>query len=196
MQNTKAVSNVIFAVGLIAVMIICILASSVVTGMFALAPQGEKGDTGATGATGPQGPAGPKGDSGPAGAAGATGATGAQGPKGDTGATGATGATGTQGPAGLGVQPGFLVAPAYDSGWIYQSGTVTLTHGLNTMELFAYVVWRDNTQVGYVTTMGVNAEPYAVQWRITSPNEIELVRTQPWNNMGPVRVLAWRITPP
>lgn len=51
----------------------------------------------------------------------------------------ATGATGPQGPAGLGVTPGYLVAPAYDSGWVditYKAGqTFTLTHDLGSTDI-------------------------------------------------------------
>ena len=64
------------------------------------------------------------------------------------------------------------------------------------MELVVYVVWKDNTALGYTTTQGVNSQPIAFQWRITSPNVIEVLKMDVWDNIGPVRVLAWKITPP
>ncbi|MCW4053449.1 MAG: hypothetical protein NWE84_00820 [Candidatus Bathyarchaeota archaeon] len=64
------------------------------------------------------------------------------------------------------------------------------------MELVVYAVWKDKTDLGYITSQGVNAEPYAIQWNIISPNEIQLVKQNVWNNIGPIRIRAWMITPP
>ena len=102
--------------------------------------KGDKGDTGAIGATGATGLQGPKGDSGARGAAGAAGSSGA------TGATGAAGATGATGPAGLGVTPGSLVAPAYDSGWVNITSmagqNIVLNHNLNSLDVYVEICGR------------------------------------------------------
>ena len=68
-----------------------------------------------------------------------------QGPQGDTGSQGPQGIQGPQGEPGLGVEPGFLVAPAYDSGWFLADlgQWNTFYHGLNTTELFVYVIGRE-----------------------------------------------------
>ena len=55
---------------------------------------------------------------------------------GATGATGAAGATGATGPAGLGVTPGSLVTPAYDSGWVNITTTAGQNIVLNLVVLF------------------------------------------------------------
>ena len=99
-----------------------------------IGPKGDKGDTGDTGTAGSQGP---KGDAGSRGA---------------TGATGSTGPTGATGPAGLGVTPGSLVAPAYDSGWVNitnMSGqNITINHNLNTEDIKAEILGRTTTAGG------------------------------------------------
>jgi hypothetical protein len=174
--------------------------------------QGPKGDTGTTGATGgtgaigTQGPKGEQGIQGLAGATGATGATGTQGPKGEqgiqgptgvTGATGATGATGTPGPQGLqgipglGVQPGFVVAPAYDSGWVSwnysnSDGGTALNHNLGTTDVFVYLRVRNMWGVEMSGNNGV--------WSSLTENTIygRVVTDQTYQ----FRILIWKITPP
>ena len=75
--------------------------------------------------------------------------TGPQGPRGDTGAIGPEGSQGPIGPEGpqgepgLGVSPGFLVAPAYDSGWVTVSPSwawMVFEHGLETTEVLIQVM--------------------------------------------------------
>ena len=105
MSKIAIAKGTLFVVIIVAILIAGGVSAGIT--MMSVGPQGLKGDKGDTGATGATGPQGPKGD---AGARGVTGATGA------SGATGAAGATGATGPAGLGVTPGSLVAPAYDSG--------------------------------------------------------------------------------
>ena len=121
-------------------------------------PKGDKGDTGATGATGAQGP---KGDTGARGAAGATGAT---------GGTGATGATGATGPTGLGVTPGSLVTPAYDSGWINitsQAGqNIVLTHNLGSTDVSIDIQGR-TTATGGVHQKNLGLTGYSSGWSRT-----------------------------
>ena len=122
-----------------------LVAGGVSAGVTAMSvgPQGPKGDIGDTGATGATGPQGPKGDTGTRGATGATGAT---------GSTGATGATGATGPAGLGVTPGSLVSPAYDSGWINITNmagqNIVLTHNLGSSDVSVEIQGRTTATGG------------------------------------------------
>ncbi len=161
-------------------------------------------------ATGPQGPKGDKGDPGPQGL---TGSQGPLGPQGEQGEQGEQGPQGPQGEPGLGVEPGFLVAPAYDSGWINNwtdwNGIylINLTHGLGTTETFVYCVGRSNQttemaenqsihQFAYGwLSFGFGAEPYGVFWVLTE-NEITMYKGTEskvidWNE---VRVRIWKIT--
>ena len=87
--------------GLIAVILIAILASSAIAiGASTMLAVGPAGPEGPQGEQGPQGPAGPQGPQGPAGATGATGATGPAGPQGPQGAQGPEGPSGPQGVQG------------------------------------------------------------------------------------------------
>ena len=114
--------------------------------LMSVGPQGLKGDKGDTGATGATGLQGPKGDTGARGAAGAAGSSGA------TGATGATGAMGATGPAGLGVSPGSLVTPAYDSGWVNITSmagqNIVLNHNLGTTDVSVEIQGRTTATGG------------------------------------------------
>jgi hypothetical protein len=120
--------------------------------------KGDKGDTGATGATGPQGP---KGDSGARGLTGATGAT---------GAPGATGAIGATGPAGLGVNLGSLVTPAYDSGWINITSmagqNIVLTHNLASTDISVDIQGR-TTATGGTHQRNLGLTTYTSGWSKT-----------------------------
>jgi hypothetical protein len=125
---------------------------------------------------GPVGPKGDKGDTGTQGANGATGATGATGIKGTTGAagsigaTGATGTTGPQGPVGLGVTPGSLVAPAYDSGWINITAmagqNVVFNHNLNSSDVSVEILGR-TTATGGIHQKNLGLTGYTSGWSKT-----------------------------
>jgi Collagen triple helix repeat (20 copies) len=153
-------------------------------------PQGEQGaqgltgETGATGLTGPVGPAGPEGPKGD---------TGETGPQGATGATGATGLQGLQGVAGLGVQPGYLVAPAYDSGWVPSNGgSLRFVHGLGTsdvvIDLRRYTPFSTNEIERGIAQTGLH-------WYNLTANEVFVESTYS-SGTHYLRTMMWRITPP
>jgi predicted secreted protein len=147
---------------LIAGVVIAILVASAVSiglsTQFSLVPQGPKGD---------KGDAGPQGATGAAGTAGAAGATG---PQGAAGSTGATGATGAQGAAGLGVSPGFLVAPAYDSGWVNITSmagqNIVLTHNLGSSDIVVEIQGR-TTATGGIHQKYLGLTDYTSGWSKT-----------------------------
>jgi hypothetical protein len=136
-MQKMALTRGVFVVGLIVAILVASAISAGLSFQLALGPQGPKGDKGDTGATGATGAIGPQG---------ATGATGATGPAGANGANGATGATGPQGPAGLGVTPGYLVAPAYDSGWVdittMAGQNIVFNHNLNSSDVTVEILGR------------------------------------------------------
>ncbi len=205
------VSRKTFIVGLI----IAILASSglstVVATQWARGPQGPKGDNGDTGPKGPQGETGPQGEQGEQGQ---QGIQGIQGPEGDKGDQGEQGPQGPQGEPGLGVEPGFLVAPAFDSGWVdnwtANGGTgldlINITHGLNTTDVFVYVIgkWEEGNdtyihQFAYGGLAGGIISGLGVFWVLTE-NEIWVFRFPdsatdlfPWVE---VRIMIWQIPEP
>jgi predicted secreted protein len=146
---------------LIVVIIVAVLVAGGVSAgvtMITAGPQGPSGDTGDTGATGAAGPQGPKGDTGARGATGATGTT---------GATGSTGATGATGPAGLGVSPGSLVTPAYDSGWINITSNagqnIVLNHNLGISDVTVEILGR-TTVTGGIQEKYLGLTPYTSGW--------------------------------
>lgn len=171
-------AKIAIAKGTIVVLIVVavLVAGGVSAGvtMMTAGPLGPKGDIGDTGATGVTGPQGPKGDTGQRGATGPAGSTGA------TGAPGATGATGPQGPAGLGVTPGSLVTPAYDSGWVnittMAGQNIVFNNNLNSLDVTVEIQGRTTPAsgihqknlglTGYTTgwskTYGGTADDYAV----------------------------------
>ena len=185
-------------------------------------PQGLQGEQGETGATGPAGSTGPKGDTGSTGPPGPKGDTGDTGPKGDTGDTGLQGEqgeqglqgpqgeqgdTGPQGPQGeqgiqgepgLGVEPGFLVAPAYDSGWVQLpgSGSFQFIHNLGTTEVVVDIRLKESN-----LALGINDGTLEfggidiLAWSRLTNDDIWVTSTYP---IGPheVRVMMWEITPP
>jgi hypothetical protein len=205
--------------GLIAVILIAILASSAIavgaSMMLAVGPQGPegsqgdtgpqgvKGDTGDTGpqghagATGPQGEKGDKGNTGETGATGPRGATGPAGPKGDTGDTGPEGPQGPQGEPGLGVKPGYVVAPAYDSGWValLGAGTFQFAHNLGTTEVIVDIRLNDtNPLIGINDgTLQVSAIDILSWSRLTND---DIWVTSLYSGPHEVRVMMWMITPP
>jgi hypothetical protein len=143
---------------LIVVIIVAVLVAGGVSAgvtMITAGPQGPNGDTGDTGAAGAAGPQGPKGD------------TGARGATGATGTTGATGATGATGPAGLGVSPGSLVTPAYDSGWINITSmagqNIVLTHNLASTDISVDIQGR-TTATGGIQEKYLGLTPYTSGW--------------------------------
>jgi hypothetical protein len=146
----------------IAGIVIAILVASAISigasSQLLLGPQGPKGDKGDTGAPGATGAQGPKGD------------TGATGPTGPAGATGAAGATGPQGPAGLGVTPGSLVTPAYDSGWVnittMAGQNIVLNHNLNSSDVTIEIQGR-TTATGGVHQKYLGLTSYTSGWSKT-----------------------------
>ena len=176
--------------GLITVILIAILASSAIavgaSMMLAVGPQGPEGpegDTGPRGATGPTGPTGLKGDTGTIGAMGAQGIQGPQGP---------------QGEPGLGVKPGYVVAPAYDSGWVALpgAGTFQFIHNLGTTEVVVDIRLNDTNPL-----IGINDGTLQfsaidiLSWSRLTNDDIWVTSTY---GSGPheVRVMMWIITPP
>ena len=209
----------------IAGIVIAILASSmlstVVSTQWARGPQGPKGDEGDRGLQGLQGetgPQGPQGDQGPRGIQGIKGDTGSQGPQGEQGLQGLKGEQGSQGiqgiqgpkgdkgdqgeqgpqgEPGLGVEPGYLVAPAYDSGWINVTDYwFPLWHGLNTTEVFVYAI-RNNSEYG-INRFTPAGATFSIEWLSLSENEIEVRIAQivPPPSYDKVRVMIWKITEP
>ena len=219
-----------FVVGLIIAILASSALSTVVATQWAIGPQGPKGDKGDTGPQGPQGETGlqgpqgeqgpqgiqgiqgPKGDKGDTGPQGPQGLQGETGPQGETGLQGPQGEQGPQGPQGpqgepgLGVEPGFLVAPAFDSGWVGnwtldEFYFINLTHGLNTTEVFVYVIGRFENESIHQFAYGLLLEAfggYGVFWVLTE-NEIQIYRMEPddapWAWLE-VRVMIWKITQP
>jgi hypothetical protein len=155
-------AKIVIAKGTLVVLVVVVIlvAGGVSAGvsMMAVGPPGLKGDKGDTGATGDAGAQGPKGD------AGDRGATGAAGP---TGAAGATGATGATGPAGLGVTPGSLVTPAYDSGWINITNmtgqNIVFNHTLGTSDVSVDIQGR-TTSTGGIHQKNLGLTSYNSGW--------------------------------
>ena len=169
----------------VAGLVIAILASSalstVVATQWAKGPQGPQGQTGLQGETGEQGPQGETGSQG---------IQGIQGLKGDKG---------DQGEPGLGVEPGFLVAPAYDSGWIDILGNYSwwsLWHGLNTTEVFIYAI-RNNSVYG-ISQMTPAGATFSVEWLALSDNEltVRVAVISPYPSYDYVRFMIWKISEP
>jgi len=180
-KSFAGISTTIFIVGLVAAILTSSLISTVATTQLGLV-QGPKGDTGPQGSQGIQGPQGPQGE------------TGLQGPQGEQGIQGPEG---PQGPPGLGVEPGYLVAPAYDSGWQITPapGIYGFQHDLNTTEIFVYILaidyddgWGGPHQVMYGEWMW---------WRMISENtvyvHVESTNLEPYNAL---RVMIWKISEP
>lgn len=152
-------------------------------------------------AMGPQGPKGEKGDKGPIGLAGD------QGPQGEQGPQGIQGIQGEQGPPGLGAVPGFLTAPAFDSGWRGNWTKdeflfINLTHGLNTTNVFVYVIGRfENESIHQFAYGGLGGggvgSMLGAFWTL-SKNNIVIYRLPPddyipWTE---ARAMIWKITEP
>jgi hypothetical protein len=190
--------------GLIAVILIAILASSAIavgaSMMLAVGPQGPEGpqgDTGPQGSTGPQGPQGETGATGPRGATGPAGPTGPKGDTVDTGSEGPQGETGPQGEPGLGVQSGYVVAPAYDSGWVALSGAgnFQFVHNLGTTEVIVDLRLNDtNPLIGINDgTLQFSSIDILSLSRLTND---DIWVTSLHSGPHEVRVMMWIITPP
>ena len=217
------VSRKTFIAGVIVAILASSALSTVVATQLVAGPQGPKGDKGDAGPQGEQGiqglqgetgPQGPQGDTGPQGLQGEQGIQGPQGVKGDKGDTGPQGIQGPQGEPGLGVEPGFLVAPAFDSDWIgnWTVGgllgldLINITHGLNTTEVFVYVIgrWEEGNDTyihqfvygGWLNPLDTGLGTF---WVLTE-SQIWILRFPgsakdlfPWLE---VRVMIWKITEP
>lgn len=106
----------------------------------------------------------------------------AKGPRGDTGA---------QGPRGFGT-------PNYDSGWrdIAAGATLTLTHGLGTTDVYAYVV--GNNAAGLIHQMDYGfalsgSSRYGLAWLNLDSDSIWVTRGPEDGNWVQVRVMIWII---
>ena len=190
---TRRAFLIVLVIGMLTSSAISIVASTqLITGP--QGPKGDKGDTGPQGETGLQGlqgAQGPQGATGPQGAQGEQGPQGLQGIQGPKGEKGDQGEQGPQGEPGLGVEPGFLVAPAYDSGWVYLPGTgwFSFQHGLNTTEVFVYVV---GNWSGAIHQSQLNNWLW---WQTLSENELLLFKIDRIE-YDLLRVMIWKISEP
>jgi hypothetical protein len=213
------VSSRTFIAGLIIAILVSSALSTTVATQLAVGPEGPKGDTGDQGPQGSTGPQGPQGEQGPQGIQGIQGPkgdkgdTGPEGPQGEQGPEGPEGPEGPQGEPGLGVEPGFLVAPAYDSGWVSNWTDwediyfINLTHGLNTTEVFVYAVGRLNQTTDVFKNEGIHqfaygwlfvglgAGPYGVFWVLTE-NEISIYKGNAFEGIDwhEIRIRIWKVT--
>jgi len=151
----KLITGIIIAI-LVASAISLVGSSQLSIGV--IGPKGDKGDTGLAGPTGATGATGPQGVSGIPGLNGATG---------PQGATGAAGATGAQGSAGLGVSPGSLVTPSYDSGWVNISTmagqNMTINHNLNSTDVTVEILGK-TTLTGGIHQRNIGLTSYTSGW--------------------------------
>ncbi len=224
MSEEIVVTRRTFLVGLVIAILAASVISTVASMQLARGPQGEQGPEG------PQGLKGSQGETGPQGLEGLPGTNGSDGTDGTDGKSAYQiwldeGNAGTEldflesltGEPGLGVEPGFLVTPAYDSGWLQNwtindlGYSINLTHGLRTTEVFVYVIGRLNetTKIfengsihqfayGWLFDPGLGGGYYGVFWVLTE-NNIVLYRGEPDNeyySWSEVRVMLWKITPP
>ena len=199
--NPAGISQTVFVGGLIFAIVTSSLLSTLVATQWGIAqgPKGDKGDTGPQGLAGLhgeqglqglqgiQGPQGDEGDigsqgeTGPQGPQGLQGIQGVQGPKGDKGDQGEQG---PQGEPGLGVEPGYLVAPAWNSGWTdardQNPQYPVFWHGLNTTNVLIYIQFNGSQTIW-------------VEWY--TENEVYLRRITPDEYLV-FRVMIWKITEP
>ena len=95
---------------------------------------------------------------------------------------------------------GFVRAPAYDSGWIEisPSETVTLTHNLNTTEVFVYMIGRCGVLI-HQYKYGSDGNDVGTYWYDLTEDEIRIYRaSNDWQikNWSGVRVMIWKIEEP
>jgi len=185
------ISRTTFIAGLIiAVLASSALSTGVAMTVISQGPQGPQGPKGDQGEQGPQGETGPQGPQGIQGEQGPQGIQGIQGPKGETGDTGEQG---PQGEPGLGTEPGFLVAPAYDSGWVAIPKTPeqTFEHGLGTTEVFVYVIGRNPENNVHQIRYGEY-----FHWLNLTENEITVDRNPAESFWEEVRIQIWKVSQP
>jgi hypothetical protein len=105
------------------------------------------------------------------------------------------------------IPQGFVAAPAYDSGWvaISQSETLTLTHNLDTTELFVYVIGKDAITDGFfIPSGGINQIYYGTGtdsgngyrglcWLNLDDTTIQVFRAHSDLKFDEVRVMLWKI---
>jgi hypothetical protein len=162
-------------------LVILVLASSFISAAVSIQwARGPEGPQGETGSQGEQGPPGPQGEQGPPGPEGQPGLQGEQGPPGEP---------------GLGVEPGFLVVPVYDSGWVSVLGNYSwrvFEHGLNTTEVLVYVI--RNNSLYDINQWSGGAD---INWLRLSDNEIT-VRAESYPDLSydEIRVMIWKIAEP
>lgn len=240
MTEEIVVTRRTFLVGLVIAILAASAISSVISTQLGIGPQGEQGPTGLQGLKGDQGETGPQGLQGPQGEEGPQGEQGIQGDTGPQGLPGADGKSAYQiwleegnvgteqdfldsirGEPGLGVEPGFFVAPAYDSGWLqnwtaddlglFRAYSINLTHKLNTTEVFVYLIGRLNETTkpfengsihqfayGWLFDPGLGGGSFYGAFWVLTDNNIVLYRGYPDNvfSWSEVRVMLWKITQP
>jgi hypothetical protein len=220
MSEEIVVTRRTFLVGLVIAILAASVISTVASMQLARGPQGEQGPEGPRGLKGIQGETGPQGLEGLPGADGSNGTDGKSAyqiwlDEGNVG-TELDFLESLTGEPGLGVEPGFLVTPAYDSGWLQNwtiddlGYSINLTHGLQTTDLLVYVIGRLNETTkpfengsvhqfayGWLFDPGLGGGFYGVFWVLTDSNII-LYRGDPDNqySWSEVRVMLWKITPP
>lgn len=220
MSEEIVVTRRTFLVGLVIAILAASVISTVASMQLARGPQGEQGPEGPRGLKGIQGETGPQGLEGLPGADGSNGTDGKSAyqiwlDEGNVG-TELDFLESLTGEPGLGVEPGFLVTPAYDSGWLQNwtiddlGYSINLTHGLRTTDLLVYVIGRLNETMkpfengsvhqfayGWLFDPGLGGGFYGVFWVLTDSNII-LYRGDPDNqySWSEVRVMLWKITPP
>jgi hypothetical protein len=220
MSEEIVVTRRTFLIGLVIAILAASVISTVASMQLARGPQGEQGPEGPRGLKGIQGETGPQGLEGLPGADGSNGTDGKSAyqiwlDEGNVG-TELDFLESLTGEPGLGVEPGFLVTPAYDSGWLQNwtiddlGYSINLTHGLQTTDLLVYVIGRLNETTkpfengsvhqfayGWLFDPGLGGGFYGVFWVLTDSNII-LYRGDPDNqySWSEVRVMLWKITPP
>jgi len=102
------------------------------------------------------------------------------------------------------VPSGYIGPPAYDSGWqsINQYQTLTLTHNLNTTEVFVYVIAKAPSSMAinqfyYGYAWLPSGENRGLSWYSLTDTSIRVLRapddTGTWSE---VRVMMWKIQEP
>ena len=90
--------------------------------------------------------------------------------------------------------PGFITAPAYDSGWlvIQPAQVLTISHNLGTEEVFIYLLGK--AESGYIHQITQGSHGVSVHW--IHANEIAIWR-HPYDEIWhQVRVQIWKIPEP
>ncbi len=140
------------------------------------------------------GPQGEKGDKGDQGEQGIQGIQGDQGIQGLQGEKGEQGLQGEAGPAGE-LEPGFMSAPAFDSGWIAippRMSVIDVSHnvGGDINNYFIYASYRrpNGSQKSHQTAADM------IWWEDVEPNNIQIVTNgDVTNNFDAARIRIWKI---